>query len=246
MGLLLRRRRVRRETRVRRRGPPTVQLEAPEGKRFHPVLIGASGASYAIVGGSSGLERGRKGTHYRIDGQFPALTEPAVKLRIELVLKSELRKAASFRVTDIRLPEGEPHPERPPGTPASSIQVPVAKVAPPIAAPVPYRGAPGGRLALPVRIGRKFAGGGILSLGLTRKETGGNEALRWIDLPVSSEGLARLEDLRPGTYHVVRRYRPARPDASLAGGRWSRAEVQVRLEAGKTVLLPPLQWLPRP
>ncbi len=88
--------------------PPEVRMEAPEGKKLHPLLIDASGNSHAVAGVDSGLERGGKGTRYRIDGHFPVLTEPAEKLRLEWVLKSEVRRAGSFRVHGVVLPVKEP------------------------------------------------------------------------------------------------------------------------------------------
>jgi hypothetical protein len=58
--------------------------------------------------------------------------------------------------------------------------------------------------------------------------------------------MARLEELRPGTYRILRRYHPPDPAPSPTPGRWLNRDLTLEVAAGKAVMLPPLRWSSTP
>lgn len=58
------------------------------------------------------------------------------------------------------------------------------------------------------------------------------------------DGAARIEDLKPGTYRVLRVYRVNEEPRVRGGGRWEGAELRVTLSAGKETVAGPLRWVP--
>jgi hypothetical protein len=192
------------------------------------VLIGQSGAVYPrernddSVGGGSWYVRGRF-----------VVPEPVVKVRFELTARIGMFAAGSFRLTDVPLPRA---------------RVFVPGVAPPVelSSPTVLRAfyQPGGaRLALLVKIGPVSAPDGTLQVGLARQLAVGWSPLRWVDAAVTG-GSARLIDLQPGTYRLLRSYRAETPPDVKVAGRWSGSEVRVTLAAGKETEAPPLRWQP--
>lgn len=64
-----------------------------------------------------------------------------------------------------------------------------------------------------------------------------------LDLEV---GAAKLEGLKPGSYRLHRKFKPADGDAAPVGGSWSNAEVTIVAIAGKELAPPALIWSSRP
>ncbi|HEU4752364.1 MAG TPA: hypothetical protein VFU47_04575, partial [Armatimonadota bacterium] len=59
---------------------------------------------------------------------------------------------------------------------------------------------------------------------------------------VDGSGAARLEDLKPGVYRVLRLYQPKDAVPLGAGGAWRNDDITVEVTAGKELTLPPLAW----
>jgi hypothetical protein len=192
------------------------------------VLIGQSGAVYPrernddSVGGGS----------WYVCGRFVA-PEPVVKVRFELTARIGMFAAGSFRLTDVPLPRARvfvPGMDRT-AEPSSTTVLPA------------FYQQGGARLAMPVKIGPVSAPDGTLQVGLARQLAVGWSPLRWVDAAVTG-GSARLVDLQPGTYRLLRSYRPETPPDVKVAGRWSGSEVRVTLAAGKETEAPPLSWQP--
>jgi hypothetical protein len=140
-----------------------------------------------------------------------------------------------FRLTDVPLPQAAPL---------------VPRTAPPAAAPEggapdpdrPYYERGGGTLVSEVRIGEKTASEGTLQVGLATRSGREWGPVRWIEVPVDREGRARVEDLKPGTYRLLRVYRAGAGASALTGGKWLNAEAVVTVTSGKEVVPPALRW----
>lgn len=213
--------------------PMGVELEVA------PLLIGTSGKAYKLNRSAGGTEIGGNGTICDLNTGFPVIDEPIAAIRLELVVKAQPEKLFAFRMTDIPLP-----PERP------FVPVQVDPRAAPAGAAAkpgraeesPFHDPAGGMLISPVRIAGKPAPEGRLSIGLAIKtgtEWGG---IRWIDSGVDGQGAARLEALRPGTYRILRSYRPNKAIQGEGSGRWLDGEITAVVTAGKATVLPPLRW----
>src|SRR5205823_5643305 len=87
---------------------------------------------------------------------------------------------------------------------------------------------------------------GMLSLGLSVRENGGWSPVRWIEEPVDGDGSVRLPGVKPGTYRLLLVYHPKDSAPPLVAGRWSGAEAEIVIAAGKTATAPPLCWIPDP
>jgi hypothetical protein len=98
---------------------------------------------------------------------------------------------------------------------------------------------------LPVRLPDNGVRSGKLDLGLALRGAAGWGPVRWIQVDVT-DGEARLGDVKPGAYKVVRRFVPR--DGELPPGvRWINGEAQASVAAGKELRLPALEWtLPTP
>ena len=101
----------------------------------------------------------------------------------------------------------------------------------------------GGALVTGVRVAGRPVSQGNLSMGLAAKEGDGWGPIRWTDADVATDGTARLDHLKPGTYRVVRVYHAREQLPLPPGGRWQDAEVLVTITAGKEVAVPPLSWV---
>jgi hypothetical protein len=91
------------------------------------------------------------------------------------------------------------------------------------------------------------AGEGELSVGLSQKKPDGKwDAVRWKVIQTDEQGIAVLDGLAPGVYRVLRKFRLRAQDRELLpiSGKWLNDTVIVRVEAGKTLALPPLKRLP--
>jgi hypothetical protein len=205
---------------------------------LRPLAVGASGKTYRSRSTSqdSSFDDGQV-RFYDATCSF-AMEEKPASLRWEAVERAEPRKLFSFRLADIPLPVGSGFaPLRPPNP---YIQVVTTADEP----PATERG--GGILLNRILIREQPAGEGTLAVGLAPKD--GSEGSRWITLPVGRDGVARLKDLPPGTYRLLRFYRPKEVPAVNAPtpGRWLNNEVTVEIAAGKETSPPPLQWTPEP
>lgn len=206
--------------------PPETELRGA-GRRVQAALVGQSGKTYDQMNGSASTEVGGEGSRCRIEGTFRNVMEPIVAVRFDAVLYSQPGIVQSFRLTHIPLPE-----DRFPAFPRESPR------AGRLGARHPLYAEGGGSLVLPVRIDGKAVVDGTLSVGLSAE--GG--PVRWLEAEVKEDGAARLELLKPGTYRVLRLFRPL-GTLSVGAGEWRHAEEQVTVTAGKSVTLPALEWV---
>jgi hypothetical protein len=221
---------------------PSVSAIRPDGYQGSiPLLVGASGRIYLPGGSSFGGGGGTSGYHYRAEGSFQPIDEPLVKVLFQLVERSQPERLCTVRMEGIPLPpevvlaapRPAPHPVNPP---------------PPVRAPStagsdrPYFQQGGGILVSKVEPEGRAAVAGTLALGLSLKTSGGWSSIRWIELELGKDGQARLADLKPGTYRILRVFRPREVPKVTGNGRWVDGEVVVDVIAGKEVVLPPLRW----
>ncbi len=225
---------------------PSVRIRvfSPVGARFSsraggwglpPIAVGESGKSYpgsTFRGGGSSS-----------DGQwqvsdttwiFPGMAEKPVKLVWEIVEKSEPVKLFSFRMSDIPLPEASLV------VPRAGGPAPAPRPAAPPEAEHPFYQKGGGTLVGSVAVADKPIPQGVVQLGLAARTATGWGPVRWTEAMIGPDGKVRLEEIRPGTYRVLRKYRgdtPVRP-----GGHWQGYEVRVQVVAGKEQALPVLRW----
>jgi hypothetical protein len=180
-----------------------------------------------------------------MEGRFPPTDEPVVKIVVQLEEKAKPEKLLTFRMEQIPLPpEGVPDAPAPP----AARPAPRPVVIPPPAARVPpaeraYYQKGGAVLTSRTIQADRPAGEGTLAVGLSVKENGEWSGIRWIDVPVDGSGVARLADLQPGTYRLLRIYRPKEPPPAGSPGHWENAELQVELVSGKETAPPPLRWV---
>ncbi|MGV3722714.1 MAG: hypothetical protein ACO1SX_17565 [Actinomycetota bacterium] len=201
-----------------------------------PVLLGASGKTYSAnrtnsTGWGNGQMSVNDSTYH-----FPNGDDAPVKLVWDLVERSQPAKLVSFRMVDIPLPDATAPPVvRPvaPGVPAGPAQ------------DHPFYEKGGATLVSKVQVGAKAPIQGTVQLGLAAKVGVGWGPIRWIDLDLEV-GVAKLEGLKPGSYRLHRKFKPADGDAAPAGGVWSNAEVVIMAVAGKELVPPALTWSLRP
>jgi hypothetical protein len=202
-----------------------------------PFALGASGKSYpgsTFRGGSSSSDG--QWMVYDTTWCFPGLEEQPTKLVWELLEKTRPEKLFSFRMVDIPLPQAGPFiPRRNPGPrpPATGPQGPKH----------PHYEEGGGVLVSSIEVAGKPAPAGSLQLGLAAQSGPDWGPVRWTDVEVTAAGVARLEDVKPGRYRLLRVYRPKDRAAAPPGeGRWLNGEVVVEVVAGKETALAALQW----
>ncbi|MBI3910942.1 MAG: hypothetical protein HY320_08420 [Armatimonadetes bacterium] len=197
----------------------TVRARDRDDWLMAPVAVDASGRRYypSVNGGSGGGGE----VEWR-EGQvtFHGMQAPAVRLEWNLLLCSDLEKVTSLRLTDIPLPSP---PKRPAPAPKPPVTAPAVRT---------------GSLACQVLIDGKPATPGKLAVGMATRQGRGWGPIRWRDVWLSAGGAARLEDLAPGTYRVLRRY--ATPSGRQ--GRWQNADVVVTIITGKEARLPALEF----
>lgn len=204
---------------------------------IQPVLVGASGNTYtASRTHSTGWGDGQ----YSVNDStysFGNGTDTPVKLVWELAERSQPVKLFSFRMTDIPLPDITlPAPPRP------GVQ-PVVPAGPQQDHPFYEKG--GATLVSPVLLEDKAPVQGTVQLGLSARVGTGWGPVRWLDLDIE-EGAAKLEGLKPGTYRLHRKFRPADGEAAPRGGAWANTEVVITAVAGKELKAAPLRWSSRP
>ena len=228
--------------RVRVLSPVANNYTSRSGDYFmRPTLVGESGKRYPATSyrGGSGVSNGRISLR---DSTwiFPGVKEKPAKLVWELVERLEPVKLFTFRMTDIPLPAPAPFVAR--------------KQAPKRTRPAratkrekyAFYQKGGGTLVSPVTILGKPARGGKLQIGLAPKRGEGFGAIRWADVEVDDQGVARLPDLKPGTYRLLRIYQPTDRKALGGKGRWLHGETQITLVAGKEATPPALAWTNAP
>jgi hypothetical protein len=207
---------------------------------YMPYAVGASGQAYS-VGVSRGGQGGRadqQGTVIDHGALGFIMPEKPVKLVWDLVEKSQPQKLLSFRMTDIPLPQ------------QSAFAAARRANPPPVLAASPdrpYYAKGGGVLVSRVQLQERPAGEGSLAMGLSARNGAEWSAIRWISVDVARDGTARLEDLKPGSYRLLRAYQPRQPGGGPpAPGRWLNGELTVEVAAGKEIVLPSLRWEPVP
>lgn len=230
--------RTRLQARVFIPGDPAQLGLLDRGSTISPVLVGASGKTYRANGTGTRGNGYMGGMLYELDCSYPPVPEPVQKAVFRLVQKSDPQPLLSFRMTDVPLPEASPFLPR--------------RTRPPFARSGgagtvrPYHDPAGGSLLSPIRIADRPAGEGTLSVGLSVQEGRDWSGVRWIDVDVPAGGAARLPDLKPGTYRILRVYRPASPPQVSGAGSWQGGEVTATVQAGKESQLPPLRWAAEP
>jgi hypothetical protein len=103
----------------------------------------------------------------------------------------------------------------------------------------------GATLVSKVLVGQNAPIQGTVQIGLAAKVGEGWGPIRWIDLDLEV-GAAKLEGLKPGSYRLHRKFKPADGDMAPAGGAWANAEVVITAVAGKELAPPALTWSLRP
>lgn len=190
--------------------------------------------------GGFGDERGSTQT---LNCEYQPSDEPIATIRFSLVEKSKPEKLFSFRMANIPLPSAEVFQPRRNPLPPPPTEGPVN---PENANNRPYYEKGGGKLLSRVINGNQPAGEGSMALGLSVKEGGEWSGVRWIELPVDKDGNAKLEDLKPGAYRVLRTFQPKEKPKDPQPGRWVNGEVEVTVTAGKELSLEPLKWTNEP
>jgi hypothetical protein len=210
-------------------------------------LVGKSGRRYDSQSAGSTGSGGNGVTLYEMRFTFPEIAEPVEKAVFRFTEKAEPARIASFRFRDIPLPpEVAFTPRWQVPAPMGALLKQAEKPQPP--PPVlegPFRQAGGGVLVSTIRIAGAPAPVGTLSVGLAQREGGGWGPTRWLDVQVMSGGTARLEDLKPGEYRVLRIYRPREPFAGAAG-QWRGSETVVRITANAALQPLSLEWINLP
>jgi hypothetical protein len=203
-----------------------------------PALVGASGKTYAPNDGHSGWQNDRKGRQWTVDSRYAPIGEPVVKAIFQPMEKSDPVKLISFRMGEILLP------------PAGLLALPASPMA---ALPErragpewPYYDPGGGSLLSRVQLGNQPAGEGTLRLGLSLKAGGEWGSAHWIDVSVDQDGAARVQDLKPGTYRLLRLYLAKKPPQFDGSGRWTGSETTIEVAVGRETTPPPLHWVVDP
>lgn len=157
--------------------------------------------------------------------------DPPVAVVWDLLVKAMPDRRLTLRLQNIPLGAGIAAP------------APVAPARPGGAAPrtAPPPPAGPGALVSTVLLGDRPGGEGELALGLSRRNADGTWGpVRWRVLDTDENGRAALEDVAPGEYRVLRRFRvPGTPVP--AGTLWENASVTVRVRPGQRLDLPPLR-----
>jgi len=204
------------------------------GWGMHPYLVTESGKIFTstATSTSSGSDGNVMITQSNLT--FPQLPDAPAKLVWDLVERADPVKLFTVRLTNIPLPPTLPF------NPAAARPQPAPNRAPG-GGTHPFHDRAGGsvisRVALPGGVGVN----GELDLGLAPRQDTGFGPLRWVQLEVT-DGVARLENVRPGAYRLMRRFRP-RDGAQLpAAGRWTHEDVQITVTAGAAAEPAPLTW----
>jgi len=203
---------------------------------IQPALLGTSGKLYVpsrthSTGWGNGQFSVNDSTY-----QFPNGADTAVKLVWDLVERSQPTKLMSFRMVDIPLPDVTLPPAARPG-------VPVVPAGPEQDHPFYEKG--GATLVSKVLLGETAPVQGTVQIGLAAKSGAGWGPIRWMDLDLEI-GAAKLEGLKPGSYRLHRKFKPADGEAAPVGGAWANAEVVITAVAGKQLVPPSLTWSLRP
>lgn len=218
--------------RIARPADSTIQIRGGSPYQLPPVAIGESGKAYpanSFRGGASGSD----GQWQVSDSTwvFPNMTERAVKLVWDFIQPDEPVKLMSFRMLDVPLP-------MPPAVVPQKPQVTPPKPDEPAEPERAFYLRGGPSLISRVTIGGRTVREGTLQIGLAPQDGAGWGAIRWIEVPISPDGLFRLTDLKPGTYRVSRRYRLEGARGST--GQWQNAVATVTVRPDREATLPPL------
>ena len=206
------------------------------GLQFGLTLVGASGKGYSFGSGGGGGGGGAEGARYNLNYRF-IVQEPIVAVRFHLEEKSEPEKLLSFRLTNVPLPLEGVYVARkamPRPTPAGSATPAPER---------PFQEAGGGTLTSRIEILGQPVAGGAVSVGLALKTGAEWSGIRWTEVETGTSGGIRLSDLKPGTYRVLRVYRPKDTPTVTGAGRWENGEVTVEVARGKETSMPSLRWV---
>jgi hypothetical protein len=157
--------------------------------------------------------------------------DPPIAIVWDFMVRSQADRRIPFRLERIPLVADVSAAPGPPGTRPGAPE-------PPASGP--------GTLVSTVLFGDQPAGEGELGIGLSRKRADGAwDAVRWKVLDTDDGGTATLDGVAPGTYKVLRKFRPRDPGrAAPASSHWLNDTVEVKVDPGKTVTLPPLKRVP--
>jgi hypothetical protein len=222
---------------VRAEGPDGTEF-APRAGNRHPVLVGRSGNTYSPIAHQDSGLGGRWDTWCRYE-----TPEPVEKIRLDLVIRTDLEPVLTFRLRTVPLPEDRPFkPAILPIPPRNVIRPLAPRPRPKVsffavddAIEIPgLRQEGGARLLLSVRQGDRPVLDGTLLVSFSRKTVRGWTAPRWTEVRVL-EGTARLEEILPGAYRITTSYRP---DRASGVGKPHTVEALVTLTAGKQSVTP--------
>ncbi len=220
---------------------------ARNGWNFAPTLeLASGGTAMPNQTNSSGWGNGEWSlSDMTLNYQLPQVPQPPAEAKVagptlqgaklvwDMVERGEMVKLFTFRMTDIPLPQA--------GLPGQRVRPGAA----PPTAPVdrgPHYEKGGGTLVTRIEVAGKPVNGGTLQVGLAQKTGAEFGPVRWSDAAIGPDGTARVEDLKPGAYRVLRRYRPKDPLPDADEGKWANGELTVSVAAGKEAPLPPLRW----
>lgn len=214
-----------------------VRIAVPTGDtagypREVPVLYDETGRAYTATSRGTRSAAVGKWRIYETRYDYEGLVATPRRLVWKSTEKSDPVKLFRLRMTDIPLPPA------PAGAEAGKAAVLPAGAA---ALPDhPFAVMGGGTLIFRTERGGKPVKGGTLSVGLAPLVNGRPGTLRWMDVPVDTNGTARLLSVKPGTYRVQRKYRAGNGAAVPAVG-WVNAVAVVTVKAGRETVAPPLR-----
>ena len=217
--------------------PSRVTRDSETRQKLQILLIGDSGKQHL-----SGEERmslvGRLGDPtYDFHCQFGAIREGLSRVEFRLQEAEEPLPAFRFRLKDVPLPSADadtgygPAPFR--GLFAGKEWGPDQ----------PYFAAAGAVLRLPVRTSGRPAPAGGLSIGLARNGPEGPEPLHWVSMRTQPGGAGQIAGLAPGSYRLLRHFRPDEAPVRQPPGRWRNTEVTITAGTGP-VTVAALEWAP--
>lgn len=212
---------------------------SPVLERVVPGLLTRSGIRHRLgsFSANSGISAaGKPFTEQKIT--FRGLKEPPSRLVLDALLKSDPDRRLAFRLVDVPLPPEYPTHPVPSPTNRRVTRSTGRNDAGAVRVTGPLAAVNGGTLVGAVE-GVSSAGGRV-AFGLSLQENGGWSAVRWIEAPVDTAGVARIVGLRPGRYHIRRTFAPA-PPGSGPTAVWLNGEVTALIVAGKETVLPVLQ-----
>ena len=181
-------------------------------------LVGKSGTTYLPQGAQWSA-----GSH-EIESQsyFRPVGEPIAEARVGFRAMSGISRLVTFRLTNVAFP--------------GHLSLPRSS------GPDPRDAQPShGEITFAVVGNGSAVPGGSVTVGLRARQANGWSPIRWRQVELDEHGHARISDLPPGSYQILRHYRSPKP--LPPGGHWAAETVIATVGAGKSTTLPPLRWV---